>query len=408
MNILVFNCGSSSLKYRLLRLPGEAELAGGEARRIGPRTAEPAHVVHRVNGITTTHYHPMPDHGAAFSNVMQLLERDGLAEIDAIGHRMVHGGGRFADCALVDEAVIAGLEETSVLAPLHNPPAISLVKSCARLRPELPEVVVFDTAFHSGIPEYARNYAIPGWMREEIGVRKYGFHGISHEYVTTEAARFLGIATAKFNAVSCHLGSGGASLCAVVNGLSVDNTMGYSPLQGLIMSTRSGSLDPSVPLRLFHHLGCNGTGVEDLLNKKSGVLGLSGSSSDIRDALAAAVGDGPESERARAVADAYAWRIRKHLGAYLAVVGRADAVIFTDTVGEEVPPIRYAVCAGMEDFGLAIDRGRNEKISALPADVATDESRIRILVVKTDEEMSIARTVHRFLTRQALAVCQDG
>jgi acetate kinase len=404
MKVLVFNCGSSSLKYRLMDLPSEAELAGGEAQRIGPPTAEPARIVHRAAGQGQTVVTPMRDHSEAFQKVMELLGRDSSLVPDAVGHRLVHGGETFAEHAVMTVANVGDLEALNGLAPLHNPPAVELVKACLRLYPRLPQVAVFDTAFHRTIPPYAKTYALPQWMREDLGFRKYGFHGTSHHFVATEAAKMLGRPLDKLNAVSCHLGSGGASLCAIADGRSVDNTMGYSPLQGLLMSTRCGDLDPAVTMGMLSRNLGDFQGVEKALNRRSGVLGMSGASGDIRDVLAAAGGEGAAAARSSLTAQLYLWRIRKYLGAYLAVVGEADAVIFTDTIGETVPYVRWAVCADMDCFGLRIDPCKNDAADRLPADVAADDSPVRILVIQTNEELAIARNTYRLLTQAEGAV----
>jgi acetate kinase len=236
-------------------------------------------------------------------------------------------------------------------------------------------------------------------VREGLGIRKYGFHGTSHQFVAEEAAKFLGKPFAELNAVSCHLGSGGSSLCAIVKGQSVDNTMGFSPLQGLVMSTRCGDLDPAVAMRLLAAAQGDTGAVEKLLNKKSGVLGLSGASADLRDVLAGKAG--PSGERMDLTAQVVLWRLRKYLGAYLAVVGNPGAIIFTDTLGETVPAVRAHVCAGLEAFGVQIDPERNEHVTAYPSDVAADDSRVRLLVILTNEELAIARRAWRTLAARA-------
>ena len=398
MNILVLNCGSSSLKYRLISMPAEMEMAGGEAQRIGPPTAKPSRIIHRVAGQPArTHIVPMPHHASAFEQVMQLLQLTPAQTPDAIGHRVVHDGGLFKAHTRLDNAAIARLETINDMAPIHNPPAVNLAKACRKLYPDLPQIAVFDTVFHATIPECAYTYAIPGWMTRDLGIRKYGFHGISHQYVATEAARLLERRLDTLNAVSCHLGSGGASLCAIVNGKSVDNTMGYSPLQGLVMSTRCGDLDPAIALRLMALSDGDVQSVEKLLNEKSGVLGLSGQSADIRDALSAVSVKGAHSQRPELAAQVYLWRLRKYLGAYLATVGKPDAVIYTDTVGETVPSVRWAMCANMEDFGLALDPALNNNATRLPADISATGSSIRALVIATNEELSIARSTYSLL-----------
>lgn len=401
MNILALNCGSSSLKYRLIAMPREAELAAGEAQRIGPKTAEPARIVYRRDAGTDTHVVPMASHAEAFDQVMALLAKDAALIPDAIGHRVVHGGDRFSRPAVIDGDAMKDLVAVQGLAPLHNPPATALIKACQSRYPRLPQVAVFDTAYHSTIPERARTYTLPKSLRDGLGLRKYGFHGISHQYVVGEAARFLGRPLESFNAVSCHLGSGGASLCAVVNGESVDNTMGYCPLQGLVMSTRCGDLDPAVTLKLMIEAMGSGKAVEAMLNKASGVLGLSGMSGDIRDVFSALSSAKNHSRRLNRAAQVYLWRIRKYLGAYMAAVGRTDAVIFTDTIGETVPLVRWSACVDMEFFGLKIDEARNEAVKEMPADIAADSSDARILVVQTNEELAIARESYGALTSRS-------
>ncbi len=401
MNVLVFNCGSSSLKYRLIDMPSEVELAGGEAQRVGPPTAEPARIIHRAKGVERTLIVEMPDHAVAFEQVIGLLRQDPGLMPEAVGHRLVHGGTRFNDHAVVDEAVMDGLGAVEDLAPLHNPPAIKLLRASRSSYADLPQTVVFDTAYHSTLPEHAYTYALPKPLTQRLGIRKYGFHGTSHHYVAQEAARLLGRPLDRLNAVSCHLGSGGASLCAVVNGRSVDNTMGYSPLQGLMMSTRCGDLDPGVVLRLLTLANGDDGTVEKLLNHKSGVLGMSGFSADIRDVLAAASQHGAPVRGMDLTAQVYSWRVRKYLGAYLAVVGKADAVIFTDTIGETVPEVRWAVCTDMEAFGLKIDAEANGHAAELPADVASQDSPVRIFAIQTNEELAIARQTYAMLADAA-------
>ena len=401
MNILVFNCGSSSLKYKLITIPEEKEIAGGEAQRVGPPTAEPSRILHRVNGEETTHIVEMRDHGSAFDEVMKILSKDPKMIPDAIGHRMVHGGSIFKGHARLSETVISDLESIQDMAPIHNPPAISLAKATQSRYPDLPQVVVFDTAYHSTIPEYASDYALPEKLRIDMGIRKYGFHGTSHNYVASEAAKFLDIPFEKLNAVSCHLGSGGASLCAIKNGKSIDNTMGYSPLQGLVMSTRCGDLDPAIALKLLSKSNGDYKAVENLLNKQSGVLGLTGSTADIRDVLSELSNEEEFNEQMNLTAQVYLWRIRKYLGAYLTVVGNAKAVIFTDTIGETVPEVRKLVCSNMETFGLVMDNNKNRNVDYMPVDVAARESLVRILIIQTNEELAIARQTYDIVKKAA-------
>jgi acetate kinase len=393
MRIIVFNCGSSSLKYRLLDMPSETELAAGEAERVGPQTALPGCIHHTAFGTLEDHEQEMPDHGAAFSAVMRLLERDPRLLPEAIGHHMVHGGALFKHHVVVDNKAFHDLEEVQDLAPIHNPPALRLLAACRQLYPKLPETVVFDTAFHSTISPTAHTYALPAQVARGHGFRKYGFHGTSHEYVAHEAAKYLAIPMGELRAVSCHLGSGGASLCAIVNGKSVDNTMGYSPLQGLVMSTRSGDLDPAIALSLVANAQGDIRKVEDMLNRKSGLLGLSGVSADIRDVLA---NQQTDDSLVRA-AEVYLWRIRKYLGSYLFVTERPHCIIFTDTIGEKIPYVRWAVTAGLDSLGVIMDPLKNADPGPLPVDLSSPQSRVRILAIATNEEVAIARASYGLL-----------
>lgn len=395
MNVLVFNCGSSSLKYRLIAMPGEKQLSSGEAQRIGPPTARPSCLVlHREGQPHETRNIPMRDHAEALQQVVGVLKGTPGAMPDVIGHRLVNGGPTVSDHSFIDDSVLEELVACQDLAPIHNPPAIATIKACREMFPGLPQVVISDTAYHRTIPLHARTYALPQAVSREMGIRKYGYHGISHQYVVTETARLMNIPLDRFRAVSCHLGSGGASLCAVVDGQSVDNTMGYSPLQGLIMSTRCGDLDPGITLRLLADAVGDRNAVEARLNNKSGVLGLSGRSADIRDAIDSTTGD-PRNDRDQMTAQVYLWRLKKYLGAYMTLVGRAHAVIFTDTIGETVPRVRETVCSGMNLFGITLDPQRNAAAPSLPVDVAVPHSPVRVWVVATNEEISIARSVYQ-------------
>lgn len=395
MNVLVFNCGSSSLKYRLIAMPEERELSGGEAQRIGPPTAKPSCLVlNRGPSKKETHVTPMRNHAQALQEVVRALRATPGTLPDVIGHRLVNGGPSITEHSRVDESVLAELLAHQDLAPIHNPPAIATIQACQETFPGLPQVVISDTAFHRTIPRHARTYAIPRAISEDWGIRKYGYHGISHQYVVTETARRMDVPLDRFCAVSCHLGSGGASLCAVVHGESIDNTMGYSPLQGLVMSTRCGDLDPGIALRLLADACGDKAVVEKQLNNRSGVLGLSGCSADIRDAFESVAGT-PSANRAHTTTQVYLWRLKKYLGAYLAMVGEAHAVIFTDTIGETVPAVREAVCAGMQVFGVSVDPTRNTTAGQLPTDIAIADSRVRVWVVATNEEISIARSTYQ-------------
>ena len=401
MNILVFNCGSSSLKFRLIGFPDETECLGGEAQRVGPPTAEPSRIVYRINGSEKVQQIPMRNHHEAFEAVMNLIKTLGNNHIDAVGHRVVHGGNLFSKSSIMHTESIQQLAEISHLAPIHNPPAVKLIKACAERYPRLPQVAVFDTAYHSTIPESAYRYALPDSLYKEEGVRKYGFHGTSHRYVVEEAASFLGKAVDEINGVSCHLGSGGASLCAVQNGCSIDNTMGYSPLQGLVMSTRCGDIDPAIVLNLISEKMGDADLVESQLNKQSGVLGMSGISADIRDVFSRINAPDKKDCRLEAAAGVYLWRIRKYLGAYLFLVEHPEVIIFTDTIGELEPSIRWAVCSNLECFGLQLDYDVNKSQHGFPSLISHPSSKIKALVIATNEELAIARQTVEAVNEQA-------
>ena len=404
MNILVLNCGSSSLKYRLISMPAETELAGGEAQRVGPPTAKPSRIIHRVSGQSPqTHVIPMRNHAVAFEKVMKLLARTEEHAPDAVGHRIVHDGGLFRAHVVLDDASIAKLETRPRHGSASQPPR----RQSGQGLPETVSRAAAGRGVRHGVscddPGLCLHLRHPGlddsraWNPQiRIPWHQPSIRGHGGGPAPAAAAGAL-------NAVSCHLGSGGASLCAIVNGKSVDNTMGYSPLQGLIMSTRCGDLDPAVALRLMALSDGDYQSVEKLLNEKSGVLGLSGKSADIRDALSAPAHQDGHASRAELTAQIYLWRLRKYLGAYLAVVGRPAAIIFTDTVGETVPAVRWAMCANMEDFGVILDTNQNVLKNKLPADIAAPASAVRILVIATNEELSIARSAHSLLVNESVA-----
>jgi len=385
MNVLVFNCGSSSLKYKLVDVDAGKIICGGEAERVGVRSEEPSQIVHRDANGESRHPVPMENHSDAYVAITELLAGKHLPDPDAYGHRVVHGGPDFQQSVVITPEVLSRLDECSILAPIHNPPALALIRFCAKAHPLTPQIAVFDTAFHATIPPRASTYALPRDLRRLYNIKKYGFHGTSHRYVAQQAAKLLDRPLHDLNLVTCHLGSGGASLCAIEKGKSVDNTMGFSPLAGLVMSTRPGDLDPALPLYLTSLAGGDTGEVESLFNKRSGVSGLSGFSSDIRDVWAMRRGN-PQAELATRL---YTERIRKYLAAYLTVLGRTDAVVFTDTIGERCPEIREAVCQNLEFFGLVIDPQANRS-HALPLRFEAASSTVAAFAIRTDEEMAIA------------------
>ncbi len=390
INIFVLNCGSSSLKYKMITMPSEKELFGGEVQRIGSSTSLPSQIIHEVNGNEELFIVTIRNYIEAFNEVMKIVENSMNIMPDIIAHRLVKGQPEINGDTFVNKLPLSALDKIKELAPVHNPPVVEIIKSCLSRYPFLPQTVILDTTFHSTIPDYASAYALPKKLCEDLGIKKYGFHGISHKYVSVEAAEYLGIPVESFNAVSCHLGSGGASLCAIRNGISIDNTMGFTPLQGLVMSTRSGNLDPAIILRMVAYSEGNSSKVNNILNKKSGVLGLSGSSSDIRDIIANA----ENNSRAQTTLDVYLWRIKKYLGKYLTLLGRTDSIIFTDTIGETMPFVREQVCKNMEYWGIKMDAIKNKNVKIYPCDISGSKSKMKIIVVKTNEELAIARSAY--------------
>ena len=395
MNIFVFNCGSSSLKYKMISMPSEEELFGGEVQRIASKTSEPSRIVHEENGSKEIFVESIKSHLEAFIEIMKIVEEKYGFKPDVFAHRLVKGGEGINKDLLLTDSSLSVLDKLKDLAPIHNPPIIGVIKECKIKYPEIPQVIVLDTTFHLTIPNYASSYALPKELCDELGIKKYGFHGISHQFVYEEAAEYLKIPLENFNAVSCHLGSGGASLCAIEGGRSIDTSMGFSPLQGLVMSTRCGNLDPAVLLKMLAYEEGDFSKVSSILNKKSGVLGLSGISSDIRDIIKHQRGD----EKSRTTLEVYYRRIKKYLGSYLTLLGRTDAVIFTDTIGETVPLVRDLVCSDLDFYGIKLDEMKNGQTMSYPCDISLSKSEVRILVIKTNEELSIAKRTFQLLMR---------
>ena len=390
MNILVINAGSSSLKYQLLNPDTQEVLAKGLCERIG------------IDGKFT--YKPagkdpikdadvaMPTHSEAIQTVLHALvdEKNGvissMKEIDAVGHRVVHGGEKFAQSVLITDEVMAAIEECNPLAPLHNPANIIGIKACQELMPGTPMVAVFDTAFHQTMPPVAYTYALPYEYYEQDKVRRYGFHGTSHKYVSQRAAAMLGKPIEELKLISCHLGNG-SSITAIDGGKSVDTSMGFTPLAGLPMGTRSGDLDAGILEYLMHKHGYNIDEMLNVLNKKSGVLGISGVSSDFRD-LDTAIEDG--NEQAAMAKDMFNISVKKMIGSYIAEMGGVDAIIFTAGVGENDRSVRWDICENMEYLGVKIDPEKN-KYRGKQMDISIDWARVRVLVIPTNEELMIAQ-----------------
>lgn len=390
MKILVVNCGSSSVKYQFIDMNGEKVLCKGLAERIG---IEGGRLVHRVNNDKHVIERNMKDHEEALKLVLDVLVdpeigviKD-LSEIDAVGHRVVHGAERFASSVLIDEEVMKALEENVHLAPLHNPPNILGIKAIQKLLPKVPNVGVFDTAFHQSMPKKAYLYALPYELYETHRIRRYGFHGTSHRYVSRRAAEILGRDYYDFKVITCHLGNG-ASIAAVRHGKSVDTSMGFTPLEGLVMGTRCGDIDPAIVIYLQQNLGMSAEKVYDLLNKKSGMLGLTNNlSSDMRDIEDAAHSG---NEIAQLALDIYVYRIAKYIGAYAAAMNGVDAIVFTAGVGENSPYVREKVCEYLGFLGVKIDRQLND-VKGLERIISTPDSKVAVLIVPTNEELVIAR-----------------
>ena len=389
MNVLVINCGSSSLKYQLINSDSEEVLAKGLCERIGID----GRLVYQKEGLDKEITEaPMPTHKEAIQMVLDALVNPktgavkSLAEIDAVGHRVVHGGEKFSDSVVITEEVIAQVEECNDLAPLHNPANIIGIEACEKLMPGIPQVAVFDTAFHQTMPDYAYMYAIPYELYEKYGVRRYGFHGTSHRYVSKRVCEFLGVNPEGKKIITCHIGNGG-SIAAIKDGKCIDTTMGLTPLEGLMMGTRSGDIDAGAVTFIMEKEGLNTTGVSNLLNKKSGVLGISGVSSDMRELLAACAAG---NEKAILAEKMYYYRIKKYIGAYAAALGGVDIILFTGGVGENQMECRREVCKDMEFMGIELDNDVNAKVRGEEAVISTPASKVKVVVIPTDEELLIA------------------
>ncbi len=394
MKVLVLNSGSSSLKYQLIDSDSEEVLAKGIAERIG--LPDGGRIKHQsFDNDKIEKKEDMPDHDAAIDFVFALLADHehgavkSIKEISAVGHRVVHGGERFVQPTLVDDSVVCEVERLSDLSPLHNPANARGIRACMRLMPGVPQVAVFDTAFHATMPDYAYTYALPYEYYLQYGLRRYGFHGTSHRYVSDKAIKMLeklGHEAAKTKIITCHLGNG-SSMAAVVGGKVVDTSMGVTPAEGLVMGTRAGDLDPSILPYLAKKLGLSPEELDDLINKKSGFLGLSGVSADMRDVKAAAADGNKRAQLALAI---FWYRIRKYVGSYAAAMNGLDALVFTGGIGENSILTRQYVCDNLAVLGIELDHDKNNNLRG-PVDLSTPESRVRVLLIPTNEEVVIAR-----------------
>lgn len=391
MKVLVINCGSSSLKYQLIDMVNEEALAQGLVERIG---IEGSVLTQKVEGKDKYIVkEEMKDHKDAIRLVLEALvdESNGVIksmdEISAVGHRVVHGGEKYKESVVINDEVKANIEECFKLAPLHNPANMIGIKACEELMPNTPMVAVFDTAFHGTMSEDAYLYALPYELYEKDGIRKYGFHGTSHKYVSQTCAEVMGRDIKDLKIITCHLGNG-ASLCAVKNGVSVDTSMGFTPLEGVAMGTRCGNIDPAIVTFLMKEEGLSVDEVNDLLNKKSGVLGISGISSDFRDIEDAAFNKG--NRRAQLALRIFEYKIRTTIGAYAAAMGGVDAIVFTAGVGENGPETREKCLEGLEFLGVEIDKEANN-VRGKIREISKAGCNVKAFVIPTNEELVIAR-----------------
>jgi acetate kinase len=396
MKVLVINAGSSSVKYHLYQMPQAEVQAHGVVERIGEKGSKLSHF---FNDKIHTVQKKVKDVGKAMELILETLAGgDGgvikdFSEIGAVGHRVVHGGEEFTGSVVIDEKVIASIEKFADLAPLHNPPNLAGIQAVQDKLPGAKQVACFDTAFHATIPKVAYMYALPYELYEKYGIRRYGFHGISHRYVARRAAAIMGRGKYDINAVTCHLGNG-CSVTAVKQGKSVDTSMGFTPLEGVPMGTRSGDLDPSI---LFY-LGDKGYDVralKELCNKKSGLLGISGVSNDVRNLVELAAQGNP---RAKLAIDIFCYRIKKYIGVYCAVLDTVDAVVFTGGIGENAVLLRQQICTGLTQLGIQLDRKINQTVVAKEAEISTTDSRVKVFVIPANEQVAIANDTYE-LTR---------
>lgn len=399
MKIIVLNCGSSSIKYQLFEMPSQRVIAKGLVDKIGLKGSLVKH--EREDGIKVTLEGEIFDHKLGIEYVLGILlsEKYGsikdLEEINAVGHRVVHGGERYGNSVRINDSVIEALEETVDLAPLHNPPNLDGINAITELMPNVPQVGVFDTAFHQTMPKHSFLYGIPYSLYQKHGVRRYGFHGSSHKFVANKAAEFLKKPMNELNLITCHLGNG-ASIAAVQNGKSIDTSMGMTPTEGLIMGTRSGDLDIGALFHIIKKEEIDLATANTLINKHSGMLGISGVSSDMRD-IETAAEEG--NERAQMALKMYQYRIKKYIGSYAAAMGGVDAIVFTGGVGENDWVTRQNAVEGLEFMGVELDKSKNTGMRGKTMAISTDASKVSVLVIPTNEELVIASDTFEILDK---------
>ena len=398
MKVLVLNCGSSSIKYKLFDMDHKAVIAQGGIEKIGLKDSFLKLTL--PNGEKKILEKDIPEHTAGVEFILQTLTGaeygvvKSMDEIDAVGHRMVHGGEKFSQSVLLTPEVLAAFEACNDLAPLHNPANLKGVHAISAILPNVPQVGVFDTAFHQTMPDYAYMYAVPYELYQKYGVRRYGFHGTSHRYVSKRVCEFLGVKPEGQRIITCHIGNGG-SITAIKDGKSVDTSMGLTPLEGLMMGTRSGDIDGGAVTYIMEKEHLDAAGMSNLLNKKSGVLGIFGESSDMRDLEAAAAAGNPKALLAERM---YFYRMKKYIGSYAAALGGVDIIVFTGGVGENQASARWAACEGLEFMGIKLDAERN-KVRGEEAIISTDDSQVKVVVIPTDEELMIASDTMSILQR---------
>ena len=398
MKVLVINAGSSSIKYQLYQMPAAKVLAKGVLESIGEQTSKLSHF---YDGKTYNSTEKIADHEAGMELILNsLVSKDvglisRISEIGAVGHRVVHGGEEFTGSVVIDEKVLTSIEKFADLAPLHNPPNLTGIRAAQHQLPDVKQVACFDTAFHTSIPEVAYMYALPWEVYEKYRVRRYGFHGTSHRYVARRAAQLMGRGKYDINAVTCHLGNG-CSITAVKQGRSVDTSMGLTPLEGLVMGTRCGDFDPAI-LFYLGNKGYDMSTLKRLCNTKSGLLGISGVSNDMRKLVELAKKD---NVRAKLAIDIFCYRIRKYIGAYTAVLGSVDCVIFTGGIGENAVSVRWQLCTNLSAIGIKLDPTANEAAIGKDADISAGDSHVKIFVVCRDEDAAIAKDTYELTKAQ--------
>ena len=389
MKVLVLNCGSSSIKYKLFDMEHKAVIAQGGIEKIGLKDSFLKLTL--PDGQKKILEKDIPEHTAGVEFILQTLTSaeygaiSSMDEIGAVGHRMVHGGEKFSESVLLTKEVLDAFTACNDLAPLHNPANLKGVHAISAILPNVPQVGVFDTAFHQTMPDYAYMYAVPYDLYKKYGVRRYGFHGTSHRYVSQRVCEFLGVKPEGLRIITCHIGNGG-SISAIKDGKCMDTSMGLTPLEGLMMGTRSGDIDAGAVTYIMEKEGLDATGISNLLNKKSGVLGIFGESSDMRDLEAAVKAGNPKAILAE---NMYFYRIKKYIGAYAAALGGVDVIVFTGGVGENQATARWGACEGLEFMGVKLDAEKN-KVRGEEMVISTDDSKVKVVVIPTDEELMIA------------------